>query len=74
MMGIDFLMSSGVASRWALYSGKASLLNVGPWGSKATPICVGCSFSNTSCKVFTKPTMADVLSPFELMRGFLIKA
>jgi len=74
MMGTERRMSSGVASRWALYRGKASLRKVGPEGSKATPMWVGCSFWSTSFRVFRKPMMALVFSPFELIRGFLMKA
>ena len=72
-MGTERLMSSGVASRCALYCGKASFLKVSPW-SKATPMCDGCSLLSTSLRVLQKPITAEVLSPFELMRGLLIKA
>jgi hypothetical protein len=35
---------------------------------------VGFSFFNTSSRVLTNPRIAEVLNPFELIRGFLIKA
>ena len=73
MIGTDRLMSSGVASRCALYCGKASLRKVNPW-SKATPICVGFSFVSTSFRVLQKPITAEVFNPLELIRGLLIKA
>ncbi len=74
IIGTDFLMSSGQASRCALYSGYASWRNVGPAGSKATPMWVGFSFVITSLTVLTNPITAEVLSPFELIRGFFMKA
>ena len=74
IIGTAFLMSSGVASRCALYSGKASWRKVGPAGSKATPMCVGLSLARTSLSVLTNPIIADVFRPFELMRGLLMKA
>ena len=66
-------MSSGVASRCALYAGNASSRNVLPW-SNATPMCVGCSLVSISLSVFTKPMTADVFMPLELMRGFFMNA
>ena len=74
MIGTDKRIASGVSSRCALYCSYASCRKVGPGGSKATPICVGFSFFNTSSNVFTKPKIAEVLKPLELIRGFLIKA
>ena len=74
MMGTEAWMSSGVASRCALYSGNASERNVGPWGSKATPRCVGLSLAITSWSVLQKPSTAEVFCPFEFILGFFIKA
>ena len=73
MMGTERLMSSGVSSRCALYCGKASFRKVSPW-SKATPICDGRSLVSTSLSVLQKPITAEVLSPFEFIRGLLMKA
>ena len=73
MIGTDNLMSSGVSSRCALYSGNASFRNVFPW-SKATPIYVGFSFVKISLSVLTNPIIADVFIPLELIRGFLMNA
>ena len=66
-------MSSGVSSLCALYSGNASCRKVSPW-SKATAMCVGFSFVSTSFSVLQKPIIADVFTPFELIRGFLMRA
>ena len=74
IIGTARLMSSGVASRCALYSGKASWRKVGPGGSNATPTCVGLSLASTSWSVLTKPIMAEVLRPLEFTRGLLMKA
>ena len=74
MYGTAFLISSGVDSLCALYSSNASCLKVGPAGSNATPKWVGFSLLRMSSMVFTKPKMAEVLSPCELILGFFIKA
>ena len=66
-------MSSGVASRCALYCGNASSRKVLPW-SNATPMRVGRSFCNISLRVLTNPMTAEVFMPLELMRGFLMNA
>ena len=73
IIGTESLMSSGVSSRCALYSGKASCRNVFPW-SKATPICVGFSLFSTSLSVLQKPITADVFSPLELILGARMNA
>ena len=44
IIGTESLMSSGVASRSALYDASASWRNVGPGGSKQTAMWVGFSF------------------------------
>ncbi len=67
-------MSSGVASRPALYSGYISWRNVGPGGSKQTAMCEGFSLRSTSSRVFTKPKIAEVFMPFEVNRGAYFKA
>ena len=66
--------SSGIFSRLALYSAKSVWRWVGAAVSKATPMWVGFSFFSTSYKVLANPKMAEVLKPFELIRGFLFKA
>ena len=66
--------SSGIASRFALYSTNSIWRNVGALVSKATPICVGFSFFRTSNNVFAKPNIADVFNPLELIQGFLLNA
>ena len=53
---------------------KSVCLSVGAWVSKHTAICVGFSLLRISSKVFVKPKMAEVLNPFELMRGLLLNA
>jgi hypothetical protein len=42
--------------------------------SNTTAMCVGFSFVRISISVLVKPKMADVLNPFELIRGLLLKA
>ena len=72
--GIEIERSSGIASRFALYPLKSSWRTVGSLESKATAIWVGFSFLSTSNNVFANPRIAEVLSPFELIRGFLFIA
>ena len=67
-------MASGVSSRCAFVLLVGLVAEGGPDGSKATPMCVGFSFLSTSSRVFTKPRMAEVLNPFELILGFLMNA
>ena len=68
------MISSGVASRFALYSGKISDLNEPPGGSNTTAKCVGFSTLITSKIAFVNPNTAEVFTPFELILGFLINA
>ena len=67
-------MSSGVASRLALYSSKSAWRRVGAPVSKATAMCVGFSFRITSYSVLVKPNMAEVFKPVVVKRGLLIIA
>ncbi len=72
---MDAVMSSGCASRWALYSGYKSWRNVRPWGgSKHTAMCDGFSLRRISSRVLQKPKIADVLRPYEVTRGARIRA
>ena len=73
-MGKAIVISSGCASRLALYSGKAICLKVGPLKSNATAKCVGFSLLIISQRVLINPEMAEVLSPLELIKGLAIKA
>ncbi len=74
IIGTDAEMSSGWASRWALYPSYILCRNVGPWGSKHTAICVGFSFLRISSRVLQKPNMAEVLNPLEEIRGARMSA
>ena len=67
-------MASGVASRLALYSGKASFLATLPPLSKHTARWSGRSLFITSNNEFIKPIIAEVSNPLELILGFFIKA
>ena len=57
-----------------MYSGNISVRNVSPGESNATAKWVGFSFRSTSSTAFVKPKIADVFRPWELIRGFLMKA
>ena len=74
IMGIDFLKSSGISSRFALYDSNSICLCVGPSTSKTTAMWLGFSLFKISNKVFVNPKIAEVLNPFELIRGLLLKA
>ncbi len=67
-------ISSGMASRLALYAVNSSCLTVGAWVSNATPMWVGFSFFITSNSELAKPSIAEVFNPFDVMRGFLLRA
>ena len=72
--GSAWLKSSGMASRWALYSSYLWCRCVGSGVSKTTAICVGSPFSMMESKVLAKAKTADVFMPFEVMRGLRIIA
>ncbi len=74
IIGTESLMSSGVASRSALYDASASWRNVGPGGSKQTAMWVGFSFLRSSSREFTKPNTAEVLKPSCVVRGIFMRA
>ena len=74
MYGIAIFIASGVASRLALYSGKASFLATLPPLSKQTAKWSGRSRFMTSKREFIKPIIAEVSKSLELILGFLIKA
>ena len=74
IQGTDRLMSSGVSSRLALYSEYVSLRNDPPGASNTTATCEGASLRMTSSSALVKPKMALVFKPFELIRGFFMKA
>ena len=72
--GTASLIASGVASRFALYSGKISWRSVGSGRSKQTAICVGFSLLNKSSKALVNPYTAEVSNPLEVILGFLANA
>ena len=66
-------MSSGISSRFALYSVCSRCRSVGSAVSKTTAMWVGFSFSIRSSSVSVKPKAALVLKRRLLIRGFLMK-
>ena len=72
--GIAIRISSGISSRWALYSVYCSFLMLPPGASKTIAMCVGFSFLMTSKMVIVTPKTAEVFIPFELILGVRMKA
>ena len=61
----------GDSSAGSLYCSNVSVTECGPDGSNPTAIAVGwLSRFNISSRVFTKPNMADVFTPFGIYVGF----
>ena len=67
--GMDAARSSGIFCRCALYGGYASWRNVGPPGSMAKTMCVGCSFLRMESSPLASPSSAEVLIPVEVILG-----
>ena len=74
MWGTLALMSSGVSSRFALYSAKVSWRKVGPGGSNTMARWVGFSLRMMSRMAVVNPNTALVLAPLLLIRGLRMKA
>src|SRR5476651_163627 len=60
--------------RWPLYSANSIWRSVGASVSNTTAMWLGFSFFMTSNRVLVNPKIADVLKPFEVKRGVLLKA
>ena len=74
MYGMERVISSGCASRCALYSAYSTSRLVVAAVSKHTAMCDGFCLVKISNKVLVKPWMADVFIPLELYKGFLLNA
>ena len=66
--------SSGMLSRWALYSANSSCRWVGSPVSKTAARWVGSKRSSSSSRVLVKTKGAEVFIPRELVTGLLISA